>query len=91
MNGKYMPAAGSYSNFHCVLIGVYHIWWTSLEGLLLKMEALSVQVGVSKNEFPSRVVWGKPLEKETPIKGLLVATTPPIAPITTTPTALAND
>ena len=86
-----MPAAGSYFNFHHVLIGVHHVWWTRLEWLLLEMEAQGVQVGVGEHEFPWRVVWSQRLEKEAPMKRFLVGKTLPIAPITTQTTAPAND
>ena len=58
---------------------------------MLEMEDLGVQVGVSKNEFPWRVVWWQRLEKEAPTKRFLVGKTFPIAPITIQTTALAND
>ena len=74
-----------------IFIGVDRLWWTSLERLLLEMEALGVRVGVAKNEFPWRVVWWQRLKKEAPMKTLWVGKTFPIAPITTQTTALPND
>ena len=78
-------------NFHRVLMGVHHVWWTCLVGLLLEMQALGDQVRVGKNGFLWRVVWWQRMAKRAPMKRFLVGKTFPIAPVTTQTTALANE